>query len=309
MVDPEIYITEGLVVVKKLLKQKDFQTAFRACEELLKVNPYHRKVQRYLREIEEELVASNEKKVDADIDATMSLWKEGRFDDLLQIYTKLYQFAPNHPRLRKLIAQLNEKLSAGKKQERNTFITAALTAIQNLLKEEKYTDALQAAGELLTIDPTNTAAEQLKMQAKEAYIDRELNNNERIIDSADFERAIPFYERLLGIAPNHPRIKKMMLQAQSHLAEQRMLAAKIHLNESIARMKELFKNAEYEKVIQACVEIERLSPKNFSARMFRKKALRTIEREVNALSRKTMDEENKLLQEEFAKNPAGFLKI
>lgn len=309
MVDPETYITEGLVIVKKLLKEKDFHTALRACEELLKVNPYHRKVQKYLHEIESEIVAANEKKVDADIEATMPLWKEGRFDDLLKIYTKLYQFAPNHPRLRKLIAQLNERLSKEKKSERQGFIDAALAAIRTLMKEEKYTDAIQASGELLTIDPTNAQAEELKYKAKDAYIERELRANERLIDSADFERAIPLYERLLTIQPEHLRVKKLLAQAQGHLAEQQMIAAKIHLNESIARMKELFKTAEYEKVIQACIEIERLSPKNFSARMFHKKALRTIEREVNALSLKKMKEQAKELEEEYRKNPASFIKI
>jgi len=309
MVDPEIYIKEGLKIVKALMAEGNLPMALRTCQELLKVNPYHRKVQKYLKEIEERIVKQNEKKVEADIEATMHLWKEERFDDLMKIYVRLYQYAPQHARLQKLIAKLNEKLSAQQKNVRGALIHESLAKIQTLLREEKFGDTIQAGNELLRVDPLNSEAAAYLKKAKNGLIEQKLKDGARITESADFDRQLEFFNSLLAIDPEHKEVKRLALRAQSHVAEQKMIAEKIHLNESVARMKELFKNGEYEMVLQSCEEIERLDPGNFTARVFRKKAKRTIRAEIEILTVKLLKETWKGMEPEYQKNPKGFVKM
>lgn len=309
MVDVEQYIKDGLKIVKTLISQGDLPSALRACQELLKVNPYHRKVQKYLKEIEERIVEQNKKKVEADIDSTMHLWKEERFDDLMKIYTRLYQYAPHNTRLQKLIVKLNETLSEQQKNVRASVVHESLAKIGAFVNEQKFGDAIGTANELLRVDPLNSEAAAYLKKAKAGLIEQKLKDNRRIIDSADFERQLEFFGSLLAIDPEYKEVKRLALRARSHLAEQKLIAEKIHLNESVARMKELFNKAEYEMVLQSCEEIERLDPGNFTAQVFRKKAKRTMKAEIDVLAVKWLKEKGKEMEEEYMKNPKGFVRI
>lgn len=309
MIDSEVYISQGLKIAKSLISQGNLQAALNACHELLKVNPYHREVQKYLRRIEEEIVKQNEKKVDADIDSTMPLWKEERYDDLMKIYAKLYQYAPRNMRLIKLIEKLQERLTEQQKDERNAFLNKATSAIEGLLKEKRFADTIQACNELLGISPGNRTAESYLKQAKTSLIEQKLKENERIFESADFERALEFYSGLLAIDPENQKIKSLAFQASGRIAEHSLIADKVHLNESIVRMKELFKTGEYEKVLQSCEEILRLDPGDISATIFLNKAAKTLHKETNILVLRRLKETWAAMEPEYLKNPAAYARI
>lgn len=309
MVDPAQYIKEGLKIVKTLMKQGNLQAALRGCQELLKVNPYDRGVQSFLKDIQEQIIKQNEKKVDADIEATMHLWKEKRFVELQGIYARLYPYAPQHKHLRSLIEKLNAALFAEQKEERTDFFRRASDAIQNLFKEKKLGEVMQACNELLSIDPVNKDALHYLQAAKDEIINQKLKQNQSIIESADFERALEVLESTAGVDPANASVQKMIERAKWQVAERRLLAEKIHLNESVARMKELFKNAEYEKVLQSCEEIDRLDPGNFTARVFRKKAATTIHAEIEDATVAKLKKAWAELAREYEKNGGGYVKV
>lgn len=309
MVDPNKYIKEGLKIVKTLVKQNNLASALFTARELLRLNPYASNVQKEIENIEKIISKKNIEKVDADIDATMSLWKEKRFDDLLKIYSQLYKYAPNYARLRKLIAKITDQLSSDQKKQREDFMTAARNAIEGLFKEGRFEEALQASNELTAINPLDENAQSLLKRAKQNLAEQKLKQNERIADSADFQRSLDFYESLLEIDPENTVIKNLALQAKEHLAHQKMVADKIHLNESVVRMKELFAKSEFEKVIQACEEIERLDPGNFSAKVFRKKAQDTLTREAAEQIIKKMMEASAAMKSDYEKNPGNFVRV
>lgn len=309
MVDPETYIKDGLKIVKNLMVQDNLSAALNICHELLKINPYHRKVQKYLKKIEGKILQKNEEKVDADIDATMNLWDQKRYDDLFKIYTKLYQYAPQHKRLQRLIEKLNSRFNEQQKTQREKFIEQAFSKIENFLEQKKFADCIQACNELFIFDPLNAKAKIFLKEARSELIEQKLEENKRIAESSDFQRVLEFYESLLAIDPENTQLQGLALQAKANVAEQKALAERIHLNESIARMKELFNNADYEKVIQACEEIDRLNAEDFTAEVFKKKSLAAINDEIEKLSLKIMLENSAALEPEYNKNPAAFVKL
>lgn len=309
MIAHEHYIEEGLKIIKTLISQGNLQAALHASQELLKVNPYDRKVQKYLKKIEERIIEENAAKVDSDLDRTMHLWKEGRFNELLNIYATLYQYAPEHRRLKRLLLKLNETLGGQQKKERETFINAALQAIASLLREKRFGDSIQACNELLSFDPLNRAARNFLKKAKNQLIEQKLRDHERILESADFERALEFYQTILAIDPNHPRVKQLAMQAKAHLAEKKLLASKIHFNESILRMKDLFSHGEYEKVLQACEEIDRLDAGNFTAKIFKEKAKAALHHEIEEKMLQQLKESWLTLESMYKKNPGAFVKV
>ncbi|PJC37465.1 hypothetical protein CO046_00360 [Candidatus Peregrinibacteria bacterium CG_4_9_14_0_2_um_filter_53_11] len=309
MVDPKTYIQEGLKTIKTLIEQNHLITALRAGEELARVNPYDRKVLNALANIQALIQKENEANVDRDIASTMHLWDEGKFDELQKIYSKLYQFSPQHKRLRALIIKLNEQMNEGQKKEHDEFIDQAVEAIKNLISEKNYTDAIQAGNELLQYDPLNSAAQKLLKKAKTGLIDMKLTENSQLLESADFERALEFYESLRRIDPDHSVVNRLSQQTKAHIAEKKLLASKITLNESIARMKELFTKREYEKVLQACDEIESIDPGNWTGRSYKKKAQATIERESDSVELKQLTELWKTMAPQVKEHPENYTRL
>lgn len=307
--DPQTYIDQGLAIVKNLVNKGDLASAMNGCQELLKVNPYDKSVHKYLEEIQERILKENEKKVDADIESTMHLWKEGKFDELMQIYSKLYQYAPNHSRLIKLIEKLQEKMTEAQKTSRQDFLAKALQAIKDLIKDSRFGDAIQACNEFLSLDPLNREGKELLAEAKNRLIDQKLKENSRIIEGADFERALEFYNTLLAINPDNEKVKHLVETAKSHLGGKKELAGKIHLNESIDRMKQLFDAKEYEKVLQAAEEILRIEPGNLTAKIFMQKAAATIDKEVESKIVQKLKDAGAETMQEYGKNREGFVKI
>lgn len=307
--DPQTYIEQGLKIVKNLADKGDLAGAMNACQELLKVNPYDKSVHKYLEEIQEKILKENEKKVDADIESTMHLWKEGRFDELMQIYSKLYQYAPNHGRLKKLIEKLQEKTTETQKTSRQDFLAKALQAIKDLIKDSRFGDAIQACNELFSLDPLNSEGKELLLEAKNKLIDQKLKENARVVEGADFERALEFYNTLLAINPDNEKVKRLAETAKSHLGGQKELAGKIHFNESVDRMKQLFDAKEYEKVLQACEEILRIEPGNLTAKIFMQKASATIDEEIESKIIDKLKGAGAEAEQEYKKKKEGFVKV
>lgn len=307
--DPQTYIEQGLKIVKNLVSKGDLAGAMNACQELLKVNPYDKGVHKYLEEIQERILKENEKKVDADIESTMHLWKEGRFDELMQIYSKLYQYAPNHSRLIKLIQKLQEKMTEGQKESQKDFLQKAINAIKGVINNGQFGDAIQACNEFLSLDPLNKEGKELLLDAKNRLIDQKLEENARVVEGADFERAFQFYDTLLAINPDNEKVKRLKETAKSHLGGQKELAGKIHFNESIDRMKQLFDTKEYEKVLEACEEILRIDAGNMTAKIFMQKASATIDDEIESKIVKKLYDAGASAAQEYKKNAEGFVKI
>lgn len=307
--DPETYIEQGLKIVKNLVNKGDLAGAMNACQELLKVNPYDKSVHKYLEEIQERIIKENEKKVDADIESTMHLWKEGRFDELMKIYEKLYQYAPNHSRLIKLIQKLQEKMTEGQKESQKDFLQKAINAIKGVINNGQFGDAIQACNEFLSLDPLNKEGKELLLDAKNRLIDQKLKENARVVEGADFERASQFYDTLLAINPDNEKVKRLKETAKSHLGGQKELAGKIHFNESVDRMKQLFDAKEYEKVLEACEEILRIDAGNMTAKIFMQKASATIDDEIESKIVAKLKGAGAEAELEYKENKEGFVKI
>lgn len=307
--DPQTYIEQGLKIVKNLADKGDLAGAMNACQELLKVNPYDKSVHKYLEEIQERILKENEKKVDADIESTMHLWKEEKFNELMEIYGKLYQYAPNHSRLIKLVQKLQEKMTEAQKTSQKDFLQKAVNAIKGLISDGKFGDAIQACNELLSLDPMNRKGKELLLEAKNRLIDQKLKENSRVVEGADFERALEFYNTLLAINPDNEKVKKLEETAKSHLGGKKELAGKIHLNESVDRMKQLFDAKEYEKVLQAAEEILRIEPGNLTAKIFMQKATATINKEIESKIVAKLKDAGAEAEKEYGKNTEAFIEI
>lgn len=309
MIDPEAYIDKGLVVVEQLVNNGDYLTALKACEDLLRVNPYHTEVQEYLRNIHTRIAKDNEAKVDHDIEMTMPLWQNHRYDELRTIYGKLLKYAPEHKKLRSLILKLQETVTGEAQKEQDEIKAKAITAINTLISQKQFEEAVAASGELTELFPLDKATEDIGKKARYALIDEKIRQNPQFDNNADFMAVEAFYESLLKIDPTHPDAKKRLERTREHDTRARMLDSKIHLNENVDRMKQLWATREYEKVIQSCEEILQQDPSNLTAKLYRSKAHSTLLRESDELETRQLKVHWKEVEELYQKDKTQFVKI
>ncbi len=309
MLDPDTYVKEGLKAVDQLVDRGDLVTALKACEELLRVNPYHNGAQSMLSNIHVKLEKQNEDMVDRDIQNTMKLWDEHRYDDLRVVYGKLLKFSPNHKKLLSLVSKLNETLTDEVKKAHKELKDKARTAIEILITEQKYDDVLQACNELGEYFPGDAEAEKMIQKFRYKVIDGKLEQNTLLANTSDFMAAEAFYTSLLKIEPTHKRVLGLLEETQVHGTKARILDSKIHLAESVERMKKMWNTHEYEKVDQACDEILQQDAHNFTAKMYKNKSASILAKESDVLEQKQLKEHWAKLGEEYKQDKSKFVKI
>lgn len=309
MTDITSYISEGIKAVKKLLREDDFFNANLGCQELLKVAPYDRKLLKLMTKIEKKILGQNLKIVKKEIKKTWRLWDEKRYSELLQIYQRLYEYAPQYEKLHDLMEKAEEALGQEEKENRRLFIKQTFEAIEKMYREDRWGEVIQACKELLVIDPRNSDVKNLLAKAREKLVEWRLQNEERLVDSAEFERQIAFFNELLGVDPHAEKVKKMLIEARGKLQEKQNIEAKILSNEGEKRIKELFDNQEYEKVLQSCEELKIVDLKNFIANLYEKKARAAMDDEIEQKVFKLIVEGFSKLREEYQRNKVGFMKI
>lgn len=303
------YFEEGIRAIHDLIKKGDFQKAYLSCQELLKIDPYNQEVSGLLEKIQKQILDSNLQKVKEEIDKAEHLWGEGKYEELVQIYSKLLEYAPQYEKLYKLIEKANQKMGKQETDRRSVFIAQALSAIEKAFREKRYGEAILGANELLTIDPQNKRALEISKRAREEIIDQKLKENEKIVDSGEYARAVELYESLLQIDPDSEKVKRLYMDAQQHLLGKKQTEEKILVNEGVKRLKELFDAQEYEKVVEAADGILQLDSRNITAKIYRQRAEETMEKEIDLAVLKKIQGNIPALREEYQKNQAAFIRI
>ncbi|MEK7528901.1 MAG: hypothetical protein AAB592_03970 [Patescibacteria group bacterium] len=309
MLDPQEYIQNGHKTIRNLISHRDLQRAYQACRELLKFDPQNKTTLDLFRDVEEEIMELNLNKVRQDIKNTRHLWDEGKYEELLQVYNRLYAYAPHDEELLELIQRAEEKIGDTKNKERNAFVTQAISVIERVITEKRFGEAIQAARELMEIAPRNETVVRLLKKAKDLLIEQKLKEHERVVDSGNYTQALELYESLLKIDDKNDKIIGLVADARRHLTEKESVERRMNINEGTARIKELFKNAEYEKVMRACDDILNIDSKNFTANLYKQKAKDTIEMENDSAVFNKMKEKLPEIRKAYAENQASFVRI
>jgi len=303
MSEADIYIKKGLNIIKGYLNSNNLAAALKGCQELYSINPYDDGVRSMYKKVQALVLEDNSRRVDQDIASTMPLWNEKKFAELGVIYKKLSAFAPTHAHLKEMILKLNIAMQHEQEGQRLAFIDKAVSAIHELIKQKKYRDAVGGSRELVKLAPLNSTAIALLKRTTKALIDDELEKNQRIVEGGDFDRSVEFLRSLLSIDSENSKLISLQKRALSHLNDQNKVSGKIAINESEQRLKDLYKSAEYEKVVQACNEIFLAEPGNIAAKIYKSKAERSLESESSKIIL------NKMLSKDYKSSIAEEMSI
>ncbi|HMR01200.1 MAG TPA: hypothetical protein PKA32_02310 [Candidatus Gracilibacteria bacterium] len=153
------YFEAEMKNIQKLLEQKEYQKAILAAQKL-RITKYHEKdVKRLILKIKNEWIAH-------EIADNKKLLESDKYEDALLKAQQIKKIDPESEKIKHLIKTTKDKYQRHKVVEQRDFIYKGLEKTRTLMQLKKFDKALQAASEILDVDPENKKAQYMFQVAK-----------------------------------------------------------------------------------------------------------------------------------------------
>jgi hypothetical protein len=279
------------------------------CEELLKVAPGEGAILKLYKKARDHIIKQNIEKIDAQIDAAKPLWKEKKYQELLQIYSKLIEFAPEYKKLHRLLKKAHKKAVQQHTKQKEEVVNQYIAAIKKALKSKYWEEARKLAKDFKAATPNLGIASEYVKLVENTYVEDQLEANQAILNSERYEEIMLIYEGLLQKAPWHKKILKMLQNAQKDfIYHQRDLKLRM-VKSGTLKIKILYNTGKYEECQKVCLENLRVNDQNELAQDYLKKAKKKL---VGVRNKKVIEIVKAgftSLEPYYTQNPQGFVTI
>ena len=89
------------------------------------------------------------------------MWKQKRYKDLLDLYLKIQQYAPNYSPLQKRIQKTYNALLKEESKKNDSKLNKVNNIVQGYIKTKNYNEALNFLMETIKTDPLNSSFQKL----------------------------------------------------------------------------------------------------------------------------------------------------
>lgn len=168
--EQKAYVEKELEKIKKLIEQKKYQEAIRNAEKLRIQKFNEDEVKAWIKKIREYWVEN-------DLKQHETLLNSDKYEDIQIFLQKLKKIDPSNDKLDKMINDAKKKAKNLQIERKRDFIFIGLEKTRTMIQLKKFSKAVEAAREILNIDPDNVSAKRLfaKASRKEAkQIDKDV---------------------------------------------------------------------------------------------------------------------------------------
>lgn len=166
----EAYYRSTIADIQKLMQEQKFQEALRDAEKLRILNVQEKELKNFIAKIRTDWVEMELKK-------NKHLLESQKYEDILLFYQNLLRIDSKSQKLKKLIESTKNKYMVFRIQEKRELIYKGLEKMKTLYQLQKYQRTMEAAKEILNIDPQNKEARKFFVKAEYKMarsIDKEL---------------------------------------------------------------------------------------------------------------------------------------
>jgi len=259
--------------IVNLYKAGKVNDAYNNLNNYLVYNSQDSKPINLLSQIKEDILKSNLKKIDEAIERVEWLWKEKKYNELLNAYLEIKKFAPDYEKLEQLIKKAyNAYTKQLENQNEEQFLRIKQIVTTNLQNKE-YKQAIEFLEKTIASskDP-DPAYKQLVIDVKRTIIDEKLKTNAKYLKSSEIPKVYEFLKNLYDFEPSFPKIQKMLIEQHKKLDQYYKNKKFVFEKDSERQIKILFNTKEFEKCIQTCDELLRTTFFNKTAIKYRAKA-------------------------------------
>jgi hypothetical protein len=241
-----------------------------------------------------------------------TLAKQQKHEEALQLTLLLRKKYPTDPTLHRLINKLKKNIRTQELGSRGGFIKGALKTIKAFRKDKNFASAIQASKELLEIDPQNRKAEKLLNKSKIDLIDQKLHDpiRKQYLENEEYQKLYFFYQKLKKVFPNYQKLNAMIKETERQMIIQDRATKKTFSDESLNKIKNLFGEGKYEKVIAAAEDLilyTHYGSKESSDLL--KKAKKANEKEIEDKMLEYMLNQQPILEASFKSGSEPMIKI
>lgn len=210
--------------------------------------------------------------------------KKGEARQALDLALAVRQAAPQDAVIHDLIKTCTNALHKQEMGSRRDFVKNSLKVIRGLRKAGEVDKAVQASRELLDVAPDDKRAQKIHHKTATLFIEAKLHDplKKQLEAAGEHEKLYQFYQKLRQVFPEYKKIKALMKRTEKKLIELDRERKKEFAEASLVKLREWFKDAKYEQVIQGAKELQAVTHQGSrEAAALLKKAVRANERDIN----------------------------
>jgi tetratricopeptide (TPR) repeat protein len=276
---------------------------------VLRFDPENIKFIHLKNRIEKKVKKINIQALKKDIDSLKGLWKEKKYQEILENLKHLEPYIKDYPALKPLILKAQTKYLGQLKGDQEMIFKNETTVISNLLNEKKFQDALRNAEKLRVMGIHENDLKTLIQNIKNSWIDSEIKENQTLLNSKKYEDILFFYQKLQKIDPKSKKIVTAIDQVKKTYKVYKIEEKKEFIYKSLENIRTLYQLKKYEKALIACNEILEIDPENKEAISFQKMSEKMNTKTIDDEVVKQMIHNQKNLKLEYQNNKKTFTKL
>jgi len=277
-------IKEAIGEIRGLMRQEKWKEAHRACLEILRFDPENIKIIRLKNKIEKAVKKINRGSIEQDLKNLEPLWKEKKYQELLEYLKKLQPYAVDVPKISGLIIKAGKEYQKQLLAEQEQYLQQELKQINDLAAASKFADAVKAADKLLALHLDEEKIREVLKTLKRDWIEYELRQNQGLTGGEKYEDILLFYQGLLHIDGKSDKIKKLIGVTKKKYQVYRVQQKRELIYKQLEKIKTLYQMGRYEQVMELTEEILGIDPLNKEAKFYLvkagRKAEKTLDREI-----------------------------
>lgn len=277
-------VKDAIDEIKGFMRVQKWKEAHRACLEILRFDPENIKIIRLKNKIEKAVRKINRSSIEQDLRNLQPLWKEKKYEELLEYLKKLQPFAVDVPKISGLIIKAGKEYKKQLIAQQEQYIEQEIKEINALSEALKFAEAVKAADKLLSAQFDEARIRSLLRRLKKDWIEYELQRNIGLTDGEKYEDILLFYQGLLHIDGKSEKVKKLIEITKKKYQIYRVQQRRELIYKQMEKIKTLYQMGRYEQVMDLTEEILGVDPQNKEAKFYLvkagRKAGKTLDREI-----------------------------
>jgi tetratricopeptide (TPR) repeat protein len=302
-------LEEVYAKIKSLMTQKRWKDAHRACLEVLQWDPENIKVIRWKNKIEEAVKRINKEALRKDIENLKELWKEKKYNELMINIKKLEPYVDAYPPLKDFIIKAKKEyrdiLIAGEEED----YQEGLRRIKEFKGSGDYALAYKVAEQLRKLDIRKEEVKKLVKEISEEWVDYELNQNKKLLQSKSYEEIILFYQRLLRINDRSEKVRKLLEKAKEEYDLYKIDQKRDFFYKELENLRTLYQLNKFDEALDIARALLDIDPRNKIVRELYLKAEKKAKGQVEKQLSKQMEKSMDIMKEEYKEDKSKYIKL
>ncbi len=307
--NPKAMVKEIYEEVYDLMKQENWLEAHRVCLRILRSDPENFKVIHLKNKIEKVVKKMNKKIIQNDIRELKPLWKEKKYREILEKLKALAPYSNDFPQIAKLLLKARSKYEKEIRAKNEQYFKGQNAISNQQFYAGKFAESLATIEKLRELESHGKEIEKSKNRICKAWVDSELDKNNKLLESEKYEEILSFCQQLLHIDSKSQKVIKLIDKTKKQYQSFKIDERRDFIYKSLEQIRILYQLKKYQKVVDATAEILAIDPRNKEANSFHQKSLAKLTHITNNEIVTQMLNAKKQLKEEYKADKKNVAKI